>query len=50
MERRWPVRPRGAIGPDLTFLWLLSLRQGKESDKKGLYAVQKCKAKKVTTS
>jgi hypothetical protein len=31
----------------LTFLWLLSLRQGKESDIKALHAVQKSNVSKA---
>ncbi len=45
MGRREPARPRGAIGPGLIFLWLLSLHQGKESNNKALRAAQKNKAK-----
>jgi xylitol oxidase len=39
--RRWPGRPRGAIGPALIFLWLLSLHQGKESDKSCIKAKER---------
>jgi hypothetical protein len=40
---RWPANPAGGIGIGLNFLWLLSLLQGKESDK----PLIKTKRKKV---